>query len=345
MILRLLIVLLALAAAPARAQFTDQRTWGGSASGTNTISITVPNWTANLAGVPLRFIPTNTNTGAVTLNVSGLGAVTANKRSSSGLSALAAGDIVSGQLTEATFDGSVFVIGAAPRVTQTPTVQTLCAAAKCTTNAASGSYVPTAGVAWIKVTMVGSGGGGGGSGAGGNGNPTTFNAGTLTSAGGTGGGGSGTRTGGAGGTGGSGGSTATIWRFPGGSGGAGAGSTTGATNVTFNYAGGTGGMSCLGGTTGPDVAGLVGTGSGGGGLTGAGTLSAAVASSGGGGGGECATFYAAAATYTWVAGAAGTAGAGGGFAGGSGILVVEEHYNYLLDPANDNRPMFLAEVA
>jgi hypothetical protein len=86
------------------AQFTDQQTWGGTSTGTNTIAITIPNWSSNLQGVPLRFKAANTNSGAATLNVSGLGAIAIRKQTATGLQALAGGEIQQNQIYTVIYD-------------------------------------------------------------------------------------------------------------------------------------------------------------------------------------------------------------------------------------------------
>jgi hypothetical protein len=100
---------LALACPPAAAQFPDQGTWGGTSGGSaNAQTITIGNWTSNKAGVPLRFIPGAANTGAATLNVSGVGAVALRKQTSAGIVALVGGELQTGQIYVVTFDGTFF---------------------------------------------------------------------------------------------------------------------------------------------------------------------------------------------------------------------------------------------
>lgn len=77
-----------------------------SVAGTNTITATAPNApTAYFAGQTFRFVAAGTNTGAVTLNIGGLGAKAVTK---SGTSAMDAGDIVSGAVVQVTYDGTQF---------------------------------------------------------------------------------------------------------------------------------------------------------------------------------------------------------------------------------------------
>lgn len=80
--------------------------WGGTSAGTanaQTVTLT-PAVTAYATGSRILFIAGNTNTGATTLNVNSVGATAIRKSSSQ--SALAAGDIISGQLVEVVYDGT-----------------------------------------------------------------------------------------------------------------------------------------------------------------------------------------------------------------------------------------------
>lgn len=132
MIFRRLIVYLALlllCVTSARAQFDEQRVWGGTASGTNTLTLTIPNMSAYLPGVPIRFIVANNNTGAVTLNINSIGAVAINKVASTGIAALVGNstgygsELVANQIAEVAYDGSVFQLrGQAGRFTGSTTL-------------------------------------------------------------------------------------------------------------------------------------------------------------------------------------------------------------------------------
>lgn len=78
----------------------------GSVSGDTTITATAsPTLTAYVAGQTFRFVATGTNTGAVTINIDGLGAKSITKDV---LTPLAAGDIDSGQVVQITYDGTRF---------------------------------------------------------------------------------------------------------------------------------------------------------------------------------------------------------------------------------------------
>lgn len=80
-------------------------------SGTDTITATAPFTVAAYAsGQGFRFVAANTNTGAVTINISGLGAKSITKQ---GTTALNAGDIAAGGAYEIVYDGTRFqLIGA-----------------------------------------------------------------------------------------------------------------------------------------------------------------------------------------------------------------------------------------
>ncbi|MBY4946993.1 hypothetical protein K6V92_10220 [Cupriavidus respiraculi] len=86
-----------------------------SVAGSNTVTATcqVP-FTAYTNGLTVRFVPAATNTGAVTLNINGIGAKAITKR---GATALVPGDLVAGAVYEVTYDGTQFQLaGEANRV-------------------------------------------------------------------------------------------------------------------------------------------------------------------------------------------------------------------------------------
>lgn len=218
--------------------------------------------------------------------------------------------------------------GAAPK-SIAPTRQIL-------TSGSSATYTTPAGVAWVRIQMVGGGGGGAGGGAsganggaGGVGGNTVFNTATAN------GGGAGTSAVSSGGTGGVTTGLSGAFSIPGGDGSAGTpglGSTTGGS-------GGMGAASQLGGNGAGSRAATAGsaakTNSGSGGGGGGGESTGAGGGFGGGGGaaGQYIEGYiiAPAASYTYTVGAAGSAGAAGsgggaGGAGGAGIIIVEEFY-------------------
>jgi hypothetical protein len=75
-------------------------------TGTNTLAGTsVPPYTAYVAGMTLSFIPVNTNSGAVTLDLDGLGAKNIFVGSST---ALSSGDLVAGRIAQIQYDGTRF---------------------------------------------------------------------------------------------------------------------------------------------------------------------------------------------------------------------------------------------
>ena len=75
-------------------------------TGTNTlIGTSVPPYTAYVAGMTLSFIPVNTNSGAVTLDLDGLGAKNIFVGSST---ALSSGDLVAGRIAQIQYDGTRF---------------------------------------------------------------------------------------------------------------------------------------------------------------------------------------------------------------------------------------------
>lgn len=115
--------LLFAAVAPSAAQFADQATFAGAGAGSaNAQTITVANATsyANLRGVAVKYIPGATNTTAATLAVSGNsgvlsgGPISFRRPTSSGLAALAGGEIVTGQAVMIMYDGTYFVILSTP---------------------------------------------------------------------------------------------------------------------------------------------------------------------------------------------------------------------------------------
>lgn len=80
-----------------------------SVSGSNTITANSSiSPTAYAAGQTFNFIAVANNTGAVTINISGLGAKNIYKRNSGGNVALTSGDIVSGQVYTIIYDGTQF---------------------------------------------------------------------------------------------------------------------------------------------------------------------------------------------------------------------------------------------
>lgn len=82
-----------------------------SASGTDTITVTLdPVPASYFTNMTVILKAANTNTGAATLNVNGLGAKNIYKVSSGALGALAAGDLVAGAYYTVRYDGTQFVL-------------------------------------------------------------------------------------------------------------------------------------------------------------------------------------------------------------------------------------------
>ena len=82
-----------------------------TAAGTDTITASVsPSLSAYAVGQTFKFIAAATNTGAVTINISSLGAKSILKN---GATALSAGELVSGSMYQIVYDGTQFqLIGA-----------------------------------------------------------------------------------------------------------------------------------------------------------------------------------------------------------------------------------------
>lgn len=119
-------------------------------AGSDTITGTAPFTVAAYAtGQSFRFVAAGSNTGAVTINVSSLGAKAITKE---GTNPLSPGDISLGQVVEITYDGTRFqMIGARSSATVVVAMQAF---------TTSGTYTPTSGTSYIVVHMVGGGAGG-----------------------------------------------------------------------------------------------------------------------------------------------------------------------------------------
>lgn len=322
------VVSLSMCAGPARAQFADQMTWGGTGGGTtNAQTVTISNVgaLADLLGVEIRFSPGATNTSATTLAASGLTATAIRKWSPAGLIALTGGELRSGVPVSVMYNGTFFIL-LSPQVAQpTPTQQVFLSGSGTYTVSTTLGQTPRQ----LRIRAVAGGGGGAGSGPtnGSNGGATSFGGFTLNpGVGATGD----TNAGGAGGTGGSG----TALRTPGGTG---SGGSTTQNNTLGGFGGatpfGAGGSSTLGGGTGG--AGVTNSGAGG---AGGGEPSGTPGPGGGGGESYELIIDSPTTTYSYAVGAGGAGGAaGGGNAGGAGAtgkIIVDEIY--LRPPANDN---------
>ena len=109
----LLLALAIAAIAPARAQFSAQQTFAGVTTGSaNAIVVSIPDVASlsDLLGVPVRFVPSSTNTGSMTVAVGGTAATALKKTSSNGVIPLTGGEITSGVLSVIIYDGTQFVL-------------------------------------------------------------------------------------------------------------------------------------------------------------------------------------------------------------------------------------------
>lgn len=97
----------------AASNFVDQTgsaVWLTSVSGTNTITATAtPTFAAYVAGMTFRFVAANSNTGATTININGLGAKAITKN---GAQALNADDILDSAAVTIIYDGTEFQLSA-----------------------------------------------------------------------------------------------------------------------------------------------------------------------------------------------------------------------------------------
>lgn len=124
-------------------------TAGGTTAFTLTTGRSLAAYTSGLSFVAKM---NATNTGASTLNVDGLGAKNIYKRSGSAISAVVAGDLVSGAFYRFDYDGTQFVAAVAGGLTGVATQ----------VFTGSGTYTPTAGMRYCIIECLGGGGGGGG---------------------------------------------------------------------------------------------------------------------------------------------------------------------------------------
>lgn len=122
----------------------------GAVSGSDTITATAPfTLSAYAAGQGFQFVAAGSNTGAVTINIDGLGAKSITK---AGTTALAVGDITINQVVDIVYDGTQFqMTNARPPAGVVVAMQAF---------TSSGTYTPTTGMAYCVVHMVGGGAGG-----------------------------------------------------------------------------------------------------------------------------------------------------------------------------------------
>lgn len=105
------VLLCFLSAGSLRSQFSSQGTFAGTGSGSaNAQTATLLNVgaLADVLGVPVTYIAPATNTGPTTFNLSSLGAVTVSRVVPAGITGLAGGEIISGQLVTVVYDGTRF---------------------------------------------------------------------------------------------------------------------------------------------------------------------------------------------------------------------------------------------
>ena len=100
-----------LIACPALAQFAEQASWAGTGGGTGaaqTVTLNNVLTLADILGVNIKWIPSNGNAGATTLNVNGIGAQPVQRVTPAGMAALGGGEIVAGHVAVAMWNGTAF---------------------------------------------------------------------------------------------------------------------------------------------------------------------------------------------------------------------------------------------
>lgn len=134
------------------AQFTEQRVWGGTSGGSaNAQTLTIANMPGTVpTGVPIRFVPGASNTGATTLTIAGgSGAKSVFKPTAAGPVALSGGELIAGQVVEVIYNGTQYQIvsntdAAASQIRVTPQgYLTPCPAAGGVSGCTAGSPVAT----------------------------------------------------------------------------------------------------------------------------------------------------------------------------------------------------------
>lgn len=138
------------------AQFAQQSQWGGTAGGSaNALTLTVPNVAsyADLNHVQIFFFPNAANTGATTVNINSIGAVSVTRADGT---ALQAGDLAPNTLAQIYGTGGAFVL---PNV-----VTNFVPSSNIVAFTTSSSWTVPAGVYRVKyIQLWGAGGGGGAS--------------------------------------------------------------------------------------------------------------------------------------------------------------------------------------
>ena len=107
------VMLSALMVGGASAQFSAQETWQTTTTGSaNAITIPIPNVAslADLLGVPVRFIPSLSNTGPATAAVGGTAPTTILKATPTGLGVLVGQELIAGVQAVIVYDGSEYVL-------------------------------------------------------------------------------------------------------------------------------------------------------------------------------------------------------------------------------------------
>lgn len=94
-----------------KSESNDASKWITGVSGTNVISGTVDDLTSYSAGQEFLFLSAGANTGPVTLNINGLGAVAVTKF---GAAPLTTGDIAANQIVSVVYDGTSFQVPMTP---------------------------------------------------------------------------------------------------------------------------------------------------------------------------------------------------------------------------------------
>lgn len=139
-----------LVATPALTRAKKYHDYAADAGSTDAYAITItPAITAYSAGQEFTFKANTANTGACTLNVSGLGAKTIKKNVSTDLET---GDITANQIVTVVYDGTNMQLKSYIYSTTRGDVQVF---------TASGTWTKPSGVNFVKVVAIGAGGGGG----------------------------------------------------------------------------------------------------------------------------------------------------------------------------------------